>query len=126
MAKKRVALGIFRQPLSSPAKPLGCYGDGGAIFTDNDDYFALMQSLAVHGKGSDKYDNVRIGYNSRLDTVQAAVLEVKLEAFESYELDARNRIAKEYTERLNEKYVTPLVPARFYFKLGAIYIDFVR
>lgn len=111
--KKACSFGDISTTSFFPAKPLGCYGDGGAIFTDNDDYFALMQSLAVHGKGSDKYDNVRIGYNSRLDTVQAAVLEVKLEAFESYELDARNRIAKEYTERLNEKYVTPLVPQGF-------------
>lgn len=60
-----------------PAKPLGCYGDGGAIFTDNDEWAELMRSLRIHGKGTDKYDNVRIGLNSRLDTLQAAVLDVK-------------------------------------------------
>ena len=96
-----------------PAKPLGCYGDGGAIFTDNDEYFALMQSLAVHGKGSDKYDNVRIGYNSRLDTVQAAILEVKLDAFKDYELDARNKVADLYTSQLKDEYIIPLVPTGF-------------
>ncbi|MFQ7970334.1 MAG: DegT/DnrJ/EryC1/StrS family aminotransferase, partial [Eggerthella lenta] len=70
-----------------PAKPLGCYGDGGAVFTDNDEWAELVRSYAVHGKGSMKYDNVRVGVNSRLDTVQAAVLLAKLDAFEG-ELDA--------------------------------------
>ncbi|MFW5632242.1 MAG: DegT/DnrJ/EryC1/StrS family aminotransferase, partial [Acetivibrio ethanolgignens] len=64
-----------------PAKPLGCYGDGGAIFTDNDGWAELIRSLRIHGKGSDKYDNVRIGMNSRLDTIQAAILQVKLKVF---------------------------------------------
>lgn len=96
-----------------PAKPLGCYGDGGAVFTDDSGYFELMQSLAVHGKGADKYDNVRVGYNSRLDTVQAAVLLVKLGAFEKYELSARNRAADKYTGALADKYVVPSVPEGF-------------
>lgn len=96
-----------------PAKPLGCYGDGGAVFTDNEEYYKLMQSLAVHGKGIDKYDNVRIGYNSRLDTVQAAILHVKLDAFIDYELCKRNEIADRYTAALSQKYVTPLIKEGF-------------
>lgn len=85
-----------------PAKPLGCYGDGGAIFTDNDEWAKLIRSLCVHGKGADKYDNVRIGLNSRLDTLQAAILQVKLEVFKNYELNAVNRVAKWYDIRLKE------------------------
>lgn len=96
-----------------PAKPVGCYGDGGAIFTDNEEYYKLMSSLAVHGKGSFKYDNVRIGYNSRLDTVQAAVLLAKLDAFEEYELEDRNKAAAKYTAALKDKFITPLVPEGF-------------
>ncbi|TMN36383.1 DegT/DnrJ/EryC1/StrS family aminotransferase [Pseudoalteromonas sp. S2755] len=92
-----------------PAKPLGCYGDGGALFTDNDEYAALLQSLRVHGKGKDKYDNVRIGMNSRLDTIQAAILLEKLAAF-STELENRNRAAKNYTNDLQSQFVTPFVP----------------
>ncbi len=84
-----------------PAKPLGCYGDGGALFTDDDGLAALLRSLAVHGKHAEnKYDNVRIGRNSRLDTIQAAVLSEKLTAFESYELEAVNRAAALYTKQL--------------------------
>ena len=84
-----------------PAKPLGCYGDGGAIFTDNDDWAALIRSLAVHGKsGQDKYNNIRLGMNSRLDTLQAAVLDVKFEAFRMHELEEVNRATAWYTEAL--------------------------
>ena len=83
-----------------PAKPLGCYGDGGAVFTDSDEWAALVRSYAVHGKGSMKYDNVRVGINSRLDTVQAAVLLAKLGAFERHELDAVNEAAALYDEAL--------------------------
>lgn len=84
-----------------PAKPLGCYGDGGAIFTDNDEWAALIRSLAVHGKsGQDKYNNIRVGMNSRLDTLQAAVLDVKFEAFRMHELEEVNRAAAWYTEAL--------------------------
>ena len=82
-----------------PAKPLGCYGDGGAVFTDNDEYAVLLRSLRVHGKGTDKYDNVRIGLNSRLDTLQAAVLIEKLKAFPR-ELEARNKLAASYSKAL--------------------------
>ena len=93
-----------------PAKPLGCYGDGGAIFTDNAEWAALIRSFAVHGKGSMKYDNVRIGMNSRLDTIQAAVLLVKFNAFKNHEINDVNRIALEYEKLLSEsKFVLPVV-----------------
>lgn len=97
-----------------PAKPLGCYGDGGAIFTDSDEYAALADSFRVHGKGSFKYDNVRIGVNSRLDTLQAAILQVKFHAFCDYELDAVNKAAAMYTERLSGVVDTPVVPEGYY------------
>ena len=97
-----------------PAKPLGCYGDGGAIFTDNDEWAALMRSFAVHGKGSMKYDNVRIGMNSRLDTVQAAILQVKLAAFDKHELADVNERAGWYDELLAESNLKlPVVPDGF-------------
>jgi len=97
-----------------PAKPLGCYGDGGAIFTDNDEWADLIRSYRIHGKGEDKYDNVRIGMNSRLDTIQAAILQVKLKAFKEYELDAVNRVAERYTAALKDLVRTPLVKDGFY------------
>lgn len=84
-----------------PAKPLGCYGDGGAIFTNNDEWASLIQSYAVHGKGSMKYDNVRIGMNSRLDTIQAAILRVKLKAFKLNELEDINNVASNYSKMLS-------------------------
>lgn len=111
--RKACSFGDISTTSFFPAKPLGCYGDGGAIFTDNKDYYDLMCSLAVHGKGSFKYDNVRIGYNSRLDTLQAAVLLVKLEAFKEFELDSRNMVAKKYTQALQAKFVTPYIPEKF-------------
>lgn len=92
-----------------PAKPLGCYGDGGAIFTDNDEYAELLSSYRMHGKGKDKYDNVRIGMNSRLDTIQAAILLEKLAEFPT-ELRARNKAANEYTEKLRDTLTVPYVP----------------
>lgn len=92
-----------------PAKPLGCYGDGGALFTDNDEYAALLESYRVHGKGKNKYDNVRIGMNSRLDTLQAAILLEKLAAFPQ-ELLNRNIFANKYTEKLKKIYITPTIP----------------
>lgn len=92
-----------------PAKPLGCYGDGGAVFTDDDALAESMRSIRVHGKGSDKYDNVRIGLNARLDTVQAAVLHCKLDIFED-EIAARKRTARAYTQLLQDAVVTPTVP----------------
>jgi dTDP-4-amino-4,6-dideoxygalactose transaminase len=93
-----------------PAKPLGCYGDGGAVFTDEDGLADHVKSLRVHGKGSDKYDNVRIGMNSRLDTIQAAILLQKL-AIYAEECLARDRAAQWYTERLSAHCATPVVPA---------------
>lgn len=98
-----------------PAKPLGCYGDGGAIFTNNDEYAAFIRSYVVHGKnGDDKYDNIRIGVNSRLDTIQAAILRVKLKAFENYELNKVNDIAKNYNQELKDKgYLLPYIPDGF-------------
>lgn len=98
-----------------PAKPLGCYGDGGAIFTNDDDIAALIRSLCVHGKsGQDKYDNIRIGMNSRLDTIQAAILEVKLSAFADYELDSVNKAANMYTRLLAGIVDVPVIPDNFY------------
>ena len=99
-----------------PAKPLGCYGDGGAVFTDNDEWAALIESYRVHGKGTFKYDNVRIGMNSRLDTVQAAILQVKLRAFRDYELADVNKVASRYTELLKDvpSIKTPVIPTGFY------------
>nr|WP_298914930.1 DegT/DnrJ/EryC1/StrS aminotransferase family protein [uncultured Algimonas sp.] len=82
-----------------PAKPLGYYGDGGAILTDDDALSSALDSLRVHGKGKDKYDNVRIGMNSRLDTLQAAILLPKLAVFGD-EIEAHNRIADRYTDAL--------------------------
>lgn len=95
-----------------PAKPLGCYGDGGACFTDNDKWAALINSFRMHGQGESKYENVRIGMNSRLDTIQAAILQVKLQAFDK-ELAAINKAAAEYTARLANIVETPAVPAGF-------------
>lgn len=97
-----------------PAKPLGCYGDGGAIFTDQDEWAQLLKSYQVHGKGKNKYDNVRIGVNSRLDTLQAAVLLVKLRAFKEYELNAVNQVAERYTQSLKEFVQIPEIKANYY------------
>lgn len=110
-AKKCGAFGDIATTSFFPAKPLGCYGDGGAIFTDDDDIAALIKSLRVHGKGSDKYDNVRIGMNSRLDTLQAAILLEKLSAFPN-ELIARGQLADEYTKafRTINSLIAPVLP----------------
>ncbi len=97
-----------------PAKPVGCYGDGGAAFTDNDEWAELLESYHIHGKGSDRYDNVRIGMNSRLDSIQAAILLVKLKAFKEYELVDVNKVAARYTEKLKDVVKTPIVPEGFY------------
>ena len=91
-----------------PAKPLGCYGDGGAIFTNDDAMLAKLRSIRVHGQGSDKYNNVRIGINGRLDTMQAAVLLAKMEVFEE-ELILRDKVAARYTEKLKGGVTTPFV-----------------
>jgi len=93
-----------------PAKPLGCYGDGGAVFTNDDELCGLMQSFRVHGKGEDKYDNLRVGMNSRLDTLQAAILLPKFKAFQEYELEARNRVAERYRDGLVNCVTVPHIP----------------
>lgn len=92
-----------------PAKPLGCYGDGGAIFTDNDEIADKMRSIRVHGKGSDKYDNVRLGVNGRLDTLQAAILLEKQKIFAD-EIEKRNHVAAYYNKRLSDVIQTPIIP----------------
>jgi dTDP-4-amino-4,6-dideoxygalactose transaminase len=84
-----------------PAKPLGCYGDGGAIFTDDEETLSVLKSLRVHGQGRDKYDNVRIGINGRMDTLQAAILIQKLAVFED-EIVARQQVAKRYADGFSD------------------------
>ena len=112
--KKACGFGDISTTSFFPAKPLGCYGDGGAVFTDNDEWAVLLDSYRVHGKGQFKYDNVRIGMNSRLDTLQAAVLKIKLKAFREYEVADINRAAARYTEKLQGKVKTPVVPEGYY------------
>ncbi len=91
-----------------PAKPLGCYGDGGAVFTEDDDLAACIKSLRIHGQGEDRYDNVRVGINGRMDTLQAAILLEKLKVFPA-EIKRRNEIANLYTEKLWDLVKTPSV-----------------
>lgn len=93
-----------------PAKPLGCFGDGGAIFTDDDELAQTLRSIRVHGQGSDKYDNVRLGLTGRLDTVQAAVLLEKLKIFED-EIAARNQVAERYARGLGNVVTVPRLAA---------------
>ena len=93
-----------------PAKPLGCFGDGGAIFTDDDGLAATLRSIRVHGQGSDKYDNVRLGLTARLDTMQAAILIEKLKIFED-EIAARNRVAERYGRGLGNLVAVPRLAA---------------
>lgn len=105
-----------------PAKPLGCYGDGGAIFTDNDEWADLVRSICVHGKDTSnpndpnaKYNNIRLGKNSRLDTLQAAILLPKFKALVDYELKDVNQVADWYTEGLKDtNLVLPLIKEGFY------------
>src|SRR5450755_1343945 len=93
-----------------PAKPLGCYGDGGAVMTDDDEMADVLRSLRMHGQGSDRYDNIRIGLASRLDTIQAAILLEKLKIFPD-EIEARNKAARRYSEALHDVVGVPVVPA---------------
>ena len=113
--KRACSFGDISTTSFFPAKPLGCYGDGGAIFTDNDEWAAHLRSICVHGKsGEDKYNNIRLGMNSRLDTLQAAILLTKLKAFEDYELDNVNKVAEWYAEALKDNgLVLPYVPEGF-------------
>ena len=113
--RKACSFGDISTTSFFPAKPLGCYGDGGALFTDNDEWAAYLRSICVHGKsGSDKYNNIRIGMNSRLDTLQAAVLLPKLKAFSEHELAAVNKAAACYDEALSDSELgLPFVPADY-------------
>lgn len=112
--KRACSFGDISTTSFFPAKPLGCYGDGGAVFTNNDEWAQVLRSLTVHGKGKEKYDNIRLGRNSRLDTLQAAILLVKFKAFKEYELDDINHWADEYAKRLNGKVKVPVVPEGYY------------
>lgn len=106
--EKTCAFGDIAATSFFPAKPLGCYGDGGAIFSDDDAIAEKLRSIRVHGQGTDKYDNVRIGINGRLDTIQAAVLLAKMELFDE-ELKLREKVAARYTRLLKDSVVTPYV-----------------
>lgn len=120
--KKTCTFGDISTTSFFPAKPLGCYGDGGAIFTDNDEWATLIRSICVHGKDMSnpndpnaKYNNVRLGKNSRLDTLQAAILLPKLKAFVDYELADINKVANWYTDSLKDtKLVLPEIKDGFY------------
>lgn len=107
--RKAGAFGDIATTSFFPAKPLGCYGDGGAIFTNHDDLAEILRSCRVHGQGKNKYDNVRIGLNSRLDTIQAAILLEKLNVFPA-ELERRNAIALMYHRALPNDCIKPVVP----------------
>ena len=95
-----------------PAKPLGGYGDGGAVFTDSNKLAEKLESIRVHGKGENKYDNIRIGLNGRLDTIQAAILLHKLKIF-PLELEKRESAATLYSEKLLQKFTTPFIPSGY-------------
>ncbi len=107
--RKAGSFGLVGATSFFPAKPLGAYGDGGAIFTDDDELDMLLRSVRVHGSGVDKYSNDRIGINGRLDSIQAAVLLEKLTIFDE-ELDTRQRIAEAYSARLTGRLVVPRIP----------------
>ena len=92
-----------------PAKPLGCYGDGGAVFTDDADLARLIDSYRIHGKGVDKYSNDRVGMNSRLDTIQAAILLEKLSIYAD-EIKARQKVAQRYSAALSQRFTVPYIP----------------
>ncbi len=108
--KRCCAFGQIATTSFFPAKPLGCYGDGGAIFVDDDELAALCRSICVHGKGPrGKYDNVRVGVNSRLDTLQAAILLPKFKALAEHEVDNRQKVADTYNAAFNKDFTTPYV-----------------
>lgn len=110
--KKACSFGNYSATSFFPAKALGCYGDGGAVFTDDEDAYRLLLSLRVHGKGSFKYENVRIGLNARLDTLQAAILLPKLHAFDE-ENEHRKRAAARYAQLLGGRFRTPVIKEGF-------------
>jgi dTDP-4-amino-4,6-dideoxygalactose transaminase len=106
--KKSCSFGNSAATSFYPAKPLGCYGDGGAIFTNDEEHYKILTSIRVHGQGSDKYNNERIGINGRLDTLQAAILNEKMEIFEE-EVELRNKVAMQYSSLLKNVKV-PFIP----------------
>lgn len=108
--KKCCSFGQIATTSFFPAKPLGCYGDGGAIFMDDDELAAVCRSICVHGKGpKGKYDNIRVGVNSRLDTIQAAILLPKLKAMIDHEIDDRQKVADAYNAAFEKDFTTPYV-----------------
>jgi|TARA_B100001250_G_scaffold256647_1_gene220958 UDP-2-acetamido-2-deoxy-ribo-hexuluronate aminotransferase len=112
---KKIKSGSFGDASTTsffPAKPLGCYGDGGAMFTDSDSIAEIAVSIRNHGAGEDKYDNVRLGLNGRLDTLQACVLLEKLKIFD-HELVLREKIAQFYSSNISDKYITPYIPKNY-------------
>ena len=111
--KKTCTFGNVGSTSFFPSKPLGCYGDGGAVFTDDEDLYEIMKSIRVHGEGKDKYDNIRLGLNGRLDTLQAAVLLEKLLLFPN-ELSMRERIANYYSNNLPTIFKKPYVPSKYF------------
>jgi UDP-2-acetamido-2-deoxy-ribo-hexuluronate aminotransferase len=106
--RKSCALASLAATSFFPAKPLGCYGDGGMIFTNDEKVHEVLMSIRVHGQGSNKYDNIRVGTNGRLDTMQAAVLLCKFELFEK-EMELRQKIASRYSSALREQYTVPYI-----------------
>lgn len=112
--KKACSFGDAATTSFYPAKPLGCYGDGGAIFTNDDELAKKIKSLRSHGIGEHRYDHVRVGLNSRLDSIQAAILLVKLDALKNHELDDVNRIANIYKTNLNNVVKVPSIPDGHY------------
>lgn len=111
--KRNGAFGDVAATSFFPAKPLGCYGDGGAIFTDDEELYNIMHSIRVHGQGSDKYDNIRLGINGRMDTIQAAVLLAKLTVFED-ELQARQEVADWYDKYLDSSFDVPTRDSEYF------------
>ena len=110
--KKAGSFGDAASTSFFPAKPLGCYGDGGAVFTNDDSLAEKIKSIRIHGMGKNKYTNVRIGLNARLDSIQAAVLMSKLSIFD-LEIEKRNNIAKQYISFLNKDFSTQKIPEGF-------------
>jgi UDP-2-acetamido-2-deoxy-ribo-hexuluronate aminotransferase len=110
--KKACAFGEIACTSFFPAKPLGCYGDGGMCFTNDDHFDEILRSIRVHGQGDDKYENVRIGINGRLDTLQAAILLAKFSIFPE-ELDLRQEVARRYSELFAGVVTTPVIPAGY-------------
>lgn len=115
--KKACSFGDVSATSFFPAKALGCYGDGGAVFTDDEEMYKLLTSIRVHGKGSFKYENVRLGLNARLDTLQAAILLPKLHEFDK-ETEHRNKVAARYAELIKDKLQVPVLKDGFFSSFG--------